>query len=1052
MAAEMLSLVFYEAVLPNSAVGALFIVFIFVFRKFTKRLSKGYVRILWLLLFAELLAPPLFHGSFQTLRDLAMNAKIIQEGKLAADSLRQGGTESQNGLLQGNLQPDGWKDGTMSMEDGARPDGTGGLSEKDLAAAGRFSAKGQLSDEGASEAEKRYADTGLPWIRRAVSTERLSLVMTAAAAVWMTGVIVFCTVYIRGFLKLKKRVSDAVFVSGEGYWVTGQTDTPFVLPHIPPRIYLPVGLAYEKRKDILAHERQHMKNLDIPIKCLSVFTAAVHWFNPFVWAACVSIGKDLEMYCDECVLKGCGMEERRRYSSTLLEFAAESNGLTLTMHFGESNTEDRIRHILFLKKPRAAVSVLLSVLLAAAGIFFLTSQSTMGNGKDTGINAEAESNAEGKTGLYSIRDAEAFLAKKIRFRTDQPLLKQYCADFDGDGSMELFAVTGAANEIGANEIWFASAQEVKCLMDDGERYLAFYEDEKGVYEVSGSQKLFLMNCGTTGSVYFSKCFYVKSGRVLEAETYENLLEQEEGADFKVYVDAYDLIVTDSVMSGHTRKAYYVKWTGTEFEEYPAKEIPVEELQKYKGAEEVLGRIAASDYTVSSVFLRENGVININVAQDFDAGSVYENVTLKLEGDTVTVADHTQEAQAETETGSETGSDIIASSYGGIYQASAFGVSWKLPDEKTLFAEKIVRLVKESRKEMLAECIRYPIRVDAGGAEMEIKNAEEFVRNYDRIANDAWKERVLAADTAHIAGNYMGYWIGDGAVWFEMQEGTWGCIFAINNRQGQPKENAKEADTKEAWQQLALSHGMTLEESQAWYDRFLEDALYVDQYNYKITGCAYTDFDGNGTKDLFVVTSLSPHEIYPQTLEWTAYVYGYMNGSPAYTKGLDAFSQDGFWQCGLVQGEDENNSNHCRICYTVDTDSAEELTFFLDLDTEGRVVREESIPVKTEDAQALKHLMKNFYEAYFAGDEKALRACLRRDFNGNVTVYDRPQEADQTDIRGVKGLDTVLSHTSFDKCSLSLEFRYPDEDSYTYLTVSFVKEEGEWKAESYGLEK
>lgn len=83
--------IFYDMILPNSAAGAVFILLILMFRQVTKRWSKGYVRMLWMLLFAGLLSPPLFHGSFYTIRNLGTDRfaaesnvqKPVTEGQTA---------------------------------------------------------------------------------------------------------------------------------------------------------------------------------------------------------------------------------------------------------------------------------------------------------------------------------------------------------------------------------------------------------------------------------------------------------------------------------------------------------------------------------------------------------------------------------------------------------------------------------------------------------------------------------------------------------------------------------------------------------------------------------------------------------------------------------------------------------------------------------------------------------------------------------------------------------------------------------------------------------
>lgn len=611
MAVEMLHSIFYGTVLQNSTIGAVFVLFILLFRKMTERLSKGFVRVLWILLLAELLTPPLLHGSLYTLRNLAMNVQIIETDETTlgvgiagkADAL-----ELQNHVRQ---KENGIKD--TALEEKGR----------------------QLQPAGEISFMK-----GLVQGARAV-----------IPAIWLAGAFCLCVIYLCRFLELQKKTADAVFSSGDGCWVAGQVDMPFVMPYIRPRIYLPESIADSVRKDVLSHERQHIKNLDPLIKCLAAFAVAVHWFNPLVWIAYVFMGKDLEMYCDERVMHGKSIEERKRYSNTLLEFASGSSGLTVIMHFGESNTEHRIRHILYAKKPRFSVAFLLAVIVGMSGIFFLTAKKAEGKGDADTLGQETE----------------ALLAGKIQERSGSPLIKKCFADFDGDGTGEMFAVTGDTAEYGINQIWYASPEEVTCLMDDSEGYTAFWQDEECIYTVNGSQKLFAVPCGTGGSGIVSKCYYVMSGTAYEVHI-GAYLEQLDGEDFAVFPDAYDNVYMDGSWSGHTRKAYYLKWTGSGFEEYTAKEISLDELGKYDGSENVLKQIKGSDYEISSVYLRSNGIININVTQDFDQGRGYENVTLKIEDGEVYVV------SADPARSDLDARDILeVSSYGGIYKESGFYV-------------------------------------------------------------------------------------------------------------------------------------------------------------------------------------------------------------------------------------------------------------------------------------------------------------------------------------------------------------------------------------------
>lgn len=108
---------------------------------------------------------------------------------------------------------------------------------------------------------------------------------------------------------------------------------------------------------------------------------------------------------------------------------------------------------------------------------------------------------------------------------------------------------------------------------------------------------------------------------------------------------------------------------------------------------------------------------------------------------------------------------------------------------------------------------------------------------------------------------------------------------------------------------------------------------------------------------------------------------------------------------------------------------------------------------TDNAEqaALRTRMTEFYTAYFNGDTEGIRQYLSDSFSGTPEVYDAPDTAADIQIRAVRGLDSVTEDAS-GECGLSLEFTAPGDDSFTYLSVTFVKENGEWKVSSYGLEK
>lgn len=178
-----------------------------------------------------------------------------------------------------------------------------------------------------------------------------------AAIVWLIGLATLIIYGIVSYVCLRCRMRTAV-LSGENIWYSDRVQSPFILGFVRPRIYLPFGLSEDEQRYVLAHERYHLKRLDHIVRPLSFLILAVHWFNPFVWAAYYLMGSDMEMSCDEKVLS---TEEniRKAYSTTLLSFAANRRFPSPSpLAFGEGGVKKRIKNALNWKKPRTWVTVI----------------------------------------------------------------------------------------------------------------------------------------------------------------------------------------------------------------------------------------------------------------------------------------------------------------------------------------------------------------------------------------------------------------------------------------------------------------------------------------------------------------------------------------------------------------------------------------------------------------------------------------------------------------------------------------------------------------------
>ncbi|MBQ7922171.1 MAG: hypothetical protein IJ325_06300 [Clostridia bacterium] len=189
---------------------------------------------------------------------------------------------------------------------------------------------------------------------------------------WYTGVVIMVVHGILSYFRLKQKLIGAVPVE-KGIWQTDYISVPFALGMLRPRIYLPSVMEEEEREYVLLHERYHVKHFDHVVKCISYAALCIHWFNPLVWLAFVLAEKDMEMRCDEGVLRQLGDDARQDYSASLLHFSAGHKRLTaVSPAFSEGGIKTRIRNILNWKKPSkkvsAAAMILCAVILAGCAL------------------------------------------------------------------------------------------------------------------------------------------------------------------------------------------------------------------------------------------------------------------------------------------------------------------------------------------------------------------------------------------------------------------------------------------------------------------------------------------------------------------------------------------------------------------------------------------------------------------------------------------------------------------------------------------------------------
>ena len=203
------------------------------------------------------------------------------------------------------------------------------------------------------------------------SVNPLQVLTVIGAYVWLLGIILLISYAVISYVKIKRRVFAATLVR-DNIFETDRIKSPFVLGFIKPRIYLPLGTGEAETDYIIKHEQTHIKRGDHIIKLLAFAGLALHWFNPLMWASYFLMTKDMELSCDESVMKRSSEDIRAGYSASLLSLSVKQSGLPNPLAFGESNVKSRIKNVLGFKKPAFWISVVslaavLSVTAALAG-------------------------------------------------------------------------------------------------------------------------------------------------------------------------------------------------------------------------------------------------------------------------------------------------------------------------------------------------------------------------------------------------------------------------------------------------------------------------------------------------------------------------------------------------------------------------------------------------------------------------------------------------------------------------------------------------------------
>lgn len=201
-------------------------------------------------------------------------------------------------------------------------------------------------------------------------------IITILSYLWIVGVGAMIIYMLFSYLLLHLKVRESIAID-DNILICDRISSPFVFGILKPHIYLPSDLSEDEKSYVIAHEQAHIKHHDNLWKPLGYLILSIHFFNPLCWIAFKLFTNDIELACDERVIKNYDTKDKKGYSTALLSCSIERNILSVCpFSFGESGLKQRIKSVLGYKKPTIRIVILSFAVCLLTAMSFMTNPIT----------------------------------------------------------------------------------------------------------------------------------------------------------------------------------------------------------------------------------------------------------------------------------------------------------------------------------------------------------------------------------------------------------------------------------------------------------------------------------------------------------------------------------------------------------------------------------------------------------------------------------------------------------------------------------------------------
>ena len=332
------------------------------------------------------------------------------------------------------------------------------------------------------------------------SANPLQIWIPVLTVIWLWGVAALFLYSAVSYRRLRRRVCEAVILR-DNIYQSENVCSPFVLGIIRPKIYLPYSVDSGALAYVIAHEQTHIRRRDHWWKPLAFLLLTVHWFNPLLWLGYILLCRDIELACDERVIREMGSEQRADYTQALVSCSVSRRSIAACpLAFGEVGVKTRVKSVMNYKKPAFWIILASALICAAAAVCFLTDPKTERSSPSVGDNVSGlgpaqtekwfdylenpeEMNWDGRleialpeypgvTFRWYPEKMEAVTENEITpLYTGMPIWNTYFCDLTGDGLPELCStITFGSGIIDSRVIVYDYANGASYTLEDRGKY------------------------------------------------------------------------------------------------------------------------------------------------------------------------------------------------------------------------------------------------------------------------------------------------------------------------------------------------------------------------------------------------------------------------------------------------------------------------------------------------------------------------------------------------------------------------------------------------------